>query len=133
MLSKQERPLLSEGRYYGEASASLSFWGTRIQTGGSLDVNITRKPNTSNTFDVSASLQRTSVTPGFSYFFPSQVTATAEVVVDEARKKVTITGTVPVISRDRVTKTVDVIQGEDGSLKGESSLGPVSVVARVFR
>lgn len=137
MSKKSSSPLLSEGSYHGEASASVSFFGVKAQTEGTLDVVITKKANTDNTFDVSASVQRTSVSPRFSSFFPAAVSATAEVEVDEVNKKVTITGNFPVISSvissGPLTKTVDLIEGKDGSLSGESALGPISVFAKIFK
>lgn len=141
MSKKTPSNLLSEGSYHGKASASVSFFGFKGQTEGTLDVTITKKPNMDNTFDVNASVKQTSVSSGLSSFFPTTFSANAEVEVDEAHKRVTIRETVPfissalspIISGGPLTKTVDVIEGKDGSLSGECAVGPISVFGQIFR
>lgn len=137
MNQKTSSSLLSEGSYHGKASASVSFFGFKSQTEGTLDVTITKKPHMDNTFDVNASVQQTSVSPGLASFFPTAFSAKAEVEVDQDHKRVTIRGTVPaissIISCGPLTKTVDVIEGKDGSLSGESAVGPISVFGQIFR
>ena len=129
-----EGPLLSEGRYHGDAKASIHLFGHEAKTEASVEVTITRKPGTSNTFDASLSATQTYVTPGLGFFFPfKQLGARGEITVDESKRQLTLKGTIPALSLFDITKTVDVSKESDGSISAASSLGQLSASGRIIK